>query len=61
MFKKGKQMAKSAFEKIGVEGNKVEKAQVLTTVADKIIEQLAATGIKFIFGILISLIALLSQ
>ena len=49
MFEKGKQMAK--FEKIGVEGNKVEKAQVLTTVADKIIEQLAATGIKFVFGI----------
>ncbi|HEY6585931.1 MAG TPA: thiamine pyrophosphate-binding protein [Candidatus Methanoperedens sp.] len=39
------------FEKIGVEGNKVEKEQVLTTVADKIIEQLAATGIKFVFGI----------
>ena len=34
-----------------MEGNKVEKAQVLTTVADKIIEQLAATGIKFVFGI----------
>ena len=49
MFEKGKQMAK--FEKIGVEVNKVEKEQVLTTVADKIIEQLAATGIKFVFGI----------
>jgi len=34
-----------------VEGNKVEKEQVLTTVADKIIEQLAATGVKFVFGI----------
>ncbi|NJD53161.1 MAG: thiamine pyrophosphate-binding protein [Candidatus Methanoperedens sp.] len=31
--------------------NKVEKAQILTTVADKIIEQLAATGVKFVFGI----------
>ena len=42
---------KSAFEEIGLEEKKVEKAEVISTVADKIIEQLAATGVKFVFGI----------
>lgn len=42
---------KSEFKEIDLDENNVEKAQVISTVADKIIEQLAATGIKFIFGI----------
>ena len=41
---------KSAFEEIGVEENKIE-LEIITTVADKIIEQLAAAGVKFVFGI----------
>jgi rubredoxin len=42
---------KSEFEEIDLNEKKVEKAQVISTVGDKIIEQLAATGVKFIFGI----------
>ncbi|PWB55204.1 MAG: pyruvate dehydrogenase [Candidatus Methanoperedenaceae archaeon] len=40
---------KSAFEEIGEEESKVKKIE--TTVADKIIDQLAAAGVKFVFGI----------
>ena len=42
---------KSAFEEIGVGEKKVEKVEIITTVADKIIEQLAAAGVKLVFGI----------
>lgn len=42
---------KSEFEEIDLDEKKVEKAEVISTVGDKIIEQLAATGVKFIFGI----------
>ncbi len=40
---------KSAFEEVGVEEKKVEKTT--TTVADKIIEQLASAGVRYVFGI----------
>ena len=42
---------KSAFEEIGAEESKAEKVEIIATVADKIIEQLTATGVKFVFGI----------
>lgn len=42
---------KSAFEEIGGEEKKVEKPAIATTVADKIIEQLASAGVKYVFGI----------
>lgn len=38
------------FEETG-EVKKVEKKEITTTVADKIIEQLDAAGVKFVFGI----------
>ncbi|MFZ3166936.1 MAG: thiamine pyrophosphate-dependent enzyme [Candidatus Methanoperedens sp.] len=43
--------SKSAFEEIGREEKVVEKVEITTTVADKIIEQLAAAGVKYVFGI----------
>ncbi len=42
---------KSAFEEIGVEEKKAEKVEAITTVADKIIEQLAIADVKYVFGI----------
>ncbi len=42
---------KSAFEEIGAEERKAEKVEIITTVADKIIEQLTAADVKFVFGI----------
>jgi len=42
---------KSEFEEIDLDEKNAEKARVISTVGDKILEQLAAIGVRFIFGI----------